>query len=83
MKTAKMIQSVYFQLIFGTDDLRLNRKKLCSFSEFTSKVDDADFIQKCDSKLADFSKFQLLSTTNFFQLDADGDEVNTLSINFI
>ena len=54
------------KFIFGKDDSRLNRKNLRNFSGFPFQIEDANFVQKCDSVLADFSKLQLLRIANFF-----------------
>ena len=53
-------------------------KNLYNFLRFIFKAENANFIKKCGSMLAGFSKFQLLHAANFFQFDTDGDE-NALS----
>ena len=47
---------IVHKYIFGTDNLWLKKKNVCIFPGFTCEMDNADFIQKYDTVLADFSK---------------------------
>lgn len=57
------------KFIFGTDEVRKNRQNLREFAGFTFQPNDAEFAEKVEAVITDFSKIQLIRIANFFQLD--------------